>query len=189
VNRFKNRLPIRRFAVAIRVAMVGLIGVLAAVLSGCSAGQIAQTAAQEPAVNGSLLNIHNAVALRDIRIQAEQKTGDYIEAGRPVELVLVAINQKPDATDRLVDIISDVGKVTISGDRQLPAGGMLFIGTPPGQRIAPGPLGSNAVAKAIVNLTDHITNGLIYKFTFIFEHAGQDSVWVPVSAPPAPPSV
>jgi hypothetical protein len=59
---------------------------------------------------------------------------------------------------------------------------MLFIGAPEGQRVAPGPLESNNAAKATVNLTKPITNGLAYNFTFNFEKAGQASVMVPISA-------
>ena len=78
-----------------------------------------------------------------------------------MELVLVAVNQSPDITDRLVGITSDIG--TVTRDRataRLPAGGMLFIGTPDGQSVAPGPLDANNAAKATVALTKPITNGL-----------------------------
>ena len=157
-----------------------MVALLAAVLSGCGAGQISQMATQEPAVNGNKVKINN-VALRDIRIQAAQ-TGDFLQPGRTVDLVLVAVNQSPDIADRLVGITSDIGTVAVSGDARLPAGGMLFIGTPEGQNVAPGPLESNNAAKATVNLTKPITNGLTYNFTFNFEKAGQASVLVPISA-------
>ena len=70
------------------------VAVAVAALSGCGTGQIAQTATQEPAVNGNRSRI-KYVALRDIRIQATQ-TGDFLQPGRTVELVLVAVNQSPD---------------------------------------------------------------------------------------------
>jgi hypothetical protein len=180
VNRCRTRLPIRRVALATRVAVAGLIALVAAVLAGCSAGQVAQTAVQEPAVNGNRVTFNN-VALRDIRIQATQN-GDFVQPGRTVDLVLVAVNQSPDITDRLVSITSDIGTVTVSGDARLPAGGMLFIGTPEGQKVAPGPIDSNNAAKATVALATPITNGLTYNFTFNFEKAGQASVLVPISA-------
>ncbi len=63
---------------------------------------------------------------------------------------------------------------------------MLFIGTPEGQKVAPGPIGSNTAAKATVTLAKPITNGLTYNFTFSFEKAGQASVLVPISAGVAP---
>ena len=184
MNGFEIGLPIRLRALYARVALAGLAAVVAALLSGCGAGQISQMATQEPAVNGNRLTIHN-VALRDIRVQAVQ-TGDFLQPGRPVDLVLVAVNQSPDVADRLVGITTDIGTVTLYGDTLLPAGGMLFIGTPDGQYVAPGPIDSSTAAKAAVSLTKPISNGLLYNFTFNFEKAGQASVQVPISAGLAP---
>ncbi|AKN15966.1 lipoprotein [Mycobacterium haemophilum DSM 44634] len=181
MNRFKIRLP----ALATRVTVLGLLAVMATVLSGCGAGQISQTATQEPAVNGNRVTLNN-LALRDIRIQAAQ-TGDFIQPGRTVDLVLVAVNESADVADRLVSVNSDIGTVALSGDTRLPANGMLFIGTPEGQRVAPGPLESNNAAKAVITLAKPITNGLTYNFTFNFEKAGQASVTVPISAGLTPP--
>jgi hypothetical protein len=164
-----------------RFAVVGLFALVATLLSGCGAGQISQMATQEPAVNGNKVTFNN-VALRDIRMQAAQ-TADFLQPGRTVDLVLVAVNQSPDVADRLVAVTSDIGTVTVSGDARLPAGGTLFIGTPEGEKVAPGPVGSNtAAARATVNLAKPITNGLTYNFTFNFEKAGQASVMVPISA-------
>nr|WP_232065545.1 hypothetical protein [Mycobacterium shinjukuense] len=157
----------------------------ATVLAGCGTGQISQTANQEPAVNGNKLTINN-VALRDIRIQATQ-TGDFLRPGKAVDLVLVAVNQSSDVTDRLTGISTDIGTVTVTGDARLPAGGMLFVGTPDGQVVAPGPLPANEAARASVLLTKPITNGLLYNFTFTFDKAGQGSVMVPISAGLAQP--
>jgi hypothetical protein len=159
---------------------IGLVALIAVALTGCGAGQISQMATQEPAVNGNKVTLNN-VALRDVRMQAVQ-TGDYLQPGRSVDLVLVAIHQSPDIEDRLVGVTSDIGTVTINGDARLPAGGMLFIGTPEGARVAPGPIGSSNAAKATVALAKPITNGLTYNFTFNFEKAGQASVLVPISA-------
>jgi hypothetical protein len=183
VNRLQIRLPHRLPAL---VAVIGLVALIAPVLSGCSAGQIAQTAVQEPAVNGNRVTI-NKVELRDIRIQAAQTT-DFIQPGRTVELVLVAVNQSPDVADRLRGINTDIGTVVLNGDARLQAGGMLFIGTPEGQKVAPGPVGNSNAARAVIILTKPITNGLTYNFTFDFEKAGQGSVAVPISAGLSSPS-
>jgi PBP1b-binding outer membrane lipoprotein LpoB len=183
VSRFKISLPIRRSAPVVSVARVvaaALVTLVAALLSGCGAGQISQMATQEPAVNGNKVTINN-VALRDIRMQAVQ-TSDFLQPGRTVDLVAVAINQSPDITDRLVGITTDIGTVTVSGEGRLPASGMLFIGKPDGQNVAPGPPDSNNAVRATVALTKPITNGLTYNFTFNFEKAGQASVLVPISA-------
>lgn len=184
MNLFKTSLGVAPRA---RVALAGLAAVVATALTGCGAGQISQMATQEPAVNGNKVSFNN-VALRDIRIQAVQ-TGDYLRPGKNVDLVLVAVNQSPDIEDRLLGITSDIGTVTVTGDARLPASGMLFIGTPEGQKVAPGPLNPNSAAKASVSLAKPITNGLAYNFTFTFEKAGQASVQVPISAGMAPPEV
>ncbi|OCB29614.1 hypothetical protein A5675_05250 [Mycobacterium malmoense] len=168
-----------------RAALIGFAAVVAILLSACGAGQVSQMAVQEPAINGNKVTIKN-VALRNIRIRAAQ-TGDFLQPGRTVDLVLVATNQSPDTPDRLVSITSDVGSVALSGDGRLPAGGMLLIGTPDGQKVAPGPVGSSNAAKATVTLAKPITNGLLYNFTFNFEKAGQATVLVPVSAGLEPP--
>ncbi len=163
-----------------RFAVVGLVALVAALLSGCGAGQISQMATQEPAVNGNRVTINN-VAVRDIRMQAVQ-TGDFLQPGRTVDLVAVAVNQSPDVPDRLVSITSDIGTVNIAGDGRLPAGGMLFIGKPAGENVAPGPLEPNNAVNATVALSKPISNGLNYNFSFNFEKAGQASVMVPISA-------
>lgn len=180
MNRFKIRLGLPALAIA------GVMTVLAALLSGCGAGQVSQMAVQEPAINGNKVTL-NHVALRDIRIQANQ-TGDYLQPGRTVDLVLVAVNLSPNTADRLVGITTDIGTVTVTGDPRLPAGGSLFVGTPEGEKVAPGPVGSNtAAAKATINLVKPISNGLTYNFTFTFEKGGQATVAVPISAGLTPP--
>ena len=57
----------------------------AVVLSGCGAGQVSQTATQEPAVNGTSGTV-GTVALRNIHLRAAQTT-DYVQPGRDVELI------------------------------------------------------------------------------------------------------
>ena len=158
-----------------------LLGLFALVVSGCGTGQISQTTSQVRAINGANVTFSN-VALRDIRIQANQ-TGDFVQPGQTVELTLVAVNQSPDITDRLVSISSDIGTVTITGNPRLPASGVLFLG--PGRRPGPSPVDAveNEVrAKATVTLTKPITNGLTYNFTFDFEKAGKGSALVPIAA-------
>jgi copper(I)-binding protein len=167
------------------LAAGGLIG--AAALAGCSAGQLSQTASQQSAVDGTSAVIKN-VALRNVRIQAAQNT-DFLRPGATVDLVLVVINQSPDVTDKLVGISTDIGKVTVTGDPTLPAGGTLFVGTPNGQnRKAVHAVEAANTVKATVALDEQITNGPNYNFTFDFEKAGSVSLAVPISAPEPPVS-
>ncbi|CMT20958.1 lipoprotein LpqE [Mycobacterium tuberculosis] len=120
-----NRCNIR-LRLAGMTTWVASIALLAAALSGCGAGQISQTANQKPAVNGNRLTINN-VLLRDIRIQAVQ-TSDFIQPGKAVDLVLVAVNQSPDVSDRLVGITSDIGSVTVAGTLDCPHPGCFLSG-------------------------------------------------------------
>jgi copper(I)-binding protein len=169
VNRFK-------------LAVGGLAAAVA--LSGCGAGQVSQTATQEPAVNGTSANIGD-IALRNIHLRASQST-DYVQPGREVELIFVAANNSPDANDKLVSITSDVGTVSLTGDGTVPASGVLVVGAPDGQTT---PLESVEAAEAVeatVTLTKPITNGITYNFTFDFERAGEGNVPVPISAGEAP---
>ena len=168
-----NRLTNRLVAASAGLAASGLI------LTGCGAGQISQTADQESAVNGSTANVAN-IALRNIHLQAVQ-TGDALEPGRTVELIFVAANISPDVNDKLVSVSSDVGTVAVTGATAIPAGTSLIVGAADGQAEAT-PLGSAEPTKAEVTLTQPISNGLTYNFTFDFGKAGQTTVAVPISA-------
>lgn len=157
---------------------------LSAALTGCSAGQVSQTATQEPAINGVNGNL-GELALRNVHIAATQ-SGAQIQPGRDVDLVFVVTNQSADTPDKLVSVTSDVGRVQLTGSRDIPIGGSLVVGTPDGQ---PTPL--EAVepadsADATVSLSQPIANGLTYDFIFTFERAGEARLAVPVSAGEAP---
>jgi copper(I)-binding protein len=184
VNRFDYRDSKPRSSRVAALAAGGLIGAVA--LTGCSAGQLSQTASQESAVDGNHAVINN-VALRNVRIQAQQNT-DFLRPGQTVDLVLVVVNQSPDVTDKLVGISTDIGTVTVTGDPTLPAGGTLFVGTPHGQnRKAVDAVEAADSVRATVALSTQITNGPNYNFTFNFEKAGSVTLAVPISAPEGPP--
>jgi copper(I)-binding protein len=169
VNRFK-------------LAACGLAAAVA--LSGCGAGQISQTATQEPAVNGTSGTV-GKIALRNIHLRAVQST-DYVRPGRDVELLFTAVNTSPDVNDKLVSISSDIGSVALTGDTTVPAGGVLVVGQPDGQTAALESAESAEAVQAKVALSKPITNGLTYTFTFTFEKAGEGTVAVPISAGEAP---
>lgn len=167
------------------VAALATCGVAASVvLSGCSAGQVSQTATQEPAVNGTSGNVGN-IALRNVHLRAEQTT-DYVQPGTDVELLFVAANNSPDVADKLVSITSDIGEVTLTGGGDLPMNGSLLVGAPDGQVAALESVEPADAAEAKVELNKPITNGLTYDFTFTFQNAGQTTVPVPISAGESP---
>jgi copper(I)-binding protein len=187
VNRFDYRdsksRSSRRSAKLAALAAGAVIG--AGAIAGCSAGQLSQTAMQQSAVDGNQAVINN-VALRNVHIQALQ-AGDYLRPGATVDLVLVAVNQSPDVTDKLVGITTDIGKVTVTGDPTLHASGVLFVGQNAQSKKADNAVESADAVKATVALTKPITNGPNYDFTFNFEKAGSVSVPVPISAPESSP--
>jgi copper(I)-binding protein len=178
VNRFRSRTA----ALTAILAAFGLAA--AAALSGCGAGQVSQTATQEPAVNGTSATV-GTVALRNIHLRALQTT-DYVQPGRDVELIFTAVNNSPDVDDKLVSVTSDIGTVALRGDTTVPAGGVLVVGQPDGQTAALESAEATEGAKAALALSTPISNGLTYKFTFDFEKSGQTTVAVPISAGDSP---
>ena len=178
MNRFKSH----SMAVTVALAVCGVAG--AAALSACSAGQVAQTATQQAAVNGTAATVGN-IALRNVHLRAPQES-DYVQPGSEVELLFVASNESPDAADKLTSITSDFGTVALTGDTALPALDVLVVGEPDGQIAALEKAETADAAKAMVAINKPITNGLTYNFTFNFEKAGQTTVAVPISAGEAP---
>jgi copper(I)-binding protein len=174
-----------RFSVA-ALAVCGLSAALA--LSGCSAGQIAQSASQQPAVNGTLAWVGDpttGIALRNVHVRAPQTSG-YVQPGTTAELLFVAVNESADKPDRLVSITSNIGTVSLTGDVRVPAGGTLIVGTPDGTPSALNATEGAGTAQATITLTQPISNGLTYPFTFTFERSGQKELVVPISAGEAP---
>lgn len=168
-----NRLTNRIVAASAGLAACGMI------LTGCSAGQIAQTATQQAAVNGASADV-KTIALRNVHIRATQ-TSDFLQPGAVVPLMFVAVNDSPDVDDTLVSITSDIGSIALTGDASIPADGVLVVGAeaqaePMGAPAAP------AAPAAEVTLAKPITNGLTYNFTFTFEKSGTATVTVPISA-------
>ena len=173
MNRMTNRLVVATAGLAAGALLV----------TGCSSGQISQTANQESAVNGNTANVKN-IALRNVHIQAVQ-TGDYLKPGRTVQLIFVAANDSPDINDKLVGVSSDIGSVTVTGPTAIPAASSLIVGSADGQDEIT-QLGSATPTTAEVTLAQPITNGLTYGFTFTFDKAGEAKIQVPISAGAAP---
>lgn len=174
VKPLNRRTPIMTAA----LASCGLAASVA--LVGCSAGQVAQTATQEPAVNGTSAGA-GTIDLRNIHLRAPQTT-DYVEPGTEVELIFVAANGSPDVADELESITSDIGEVSLTGDTAIPVNGVLVVGAPDGQLAALDTVEAADGAEATVDLSQPITNGLTYDFTFTFKEGGQTTVAVPISA-------
>ncbi|MGH3722722.1 MAG: hypothetical protein ACRDUS_01185 [Mycobacterium sp.] len=200
-----------------RVTTLLCTAVLGVALTGCGAGQISQTANQSSAINGGSANL-GKLALRNIHLVGNPDPVKQ-RAGQKAELVLVIANESADVDDTLTSITSpdDIGKVTLSGDSDIPATGRLFVGAAEGQEAAaeakteapaetpaetpvtttefkapePKPQASSDSTikhgKAQLQLTKDLANGLTYRFTFTFQKAGQVTVAVPIDAGPSAP--
>jgi len=164
-----------------RAALVAGV-LIAATLTGCSAGQQSQTATQEAAVNGASGGV-GSLALRDVRIRAVQ-TGAEVKPDETVDLLFVVANQSPKDNDRLVAVTSAFGTVTVTPDNpEIPANRSLIVGKPENTDTeALQSLTNSVKADAKVKLSQPIRNGLTYDFVFKFEHAGQATIHVPVTA-------
>jgi copper(I)-binding protein len=115
--------------------MVALAAGAALLLAGCGAGQITQTATQEPAVNGSYAQV-KTLALRNAALEFPP-SGQAYPAGSSASLTLTIVNQGAQ-DDELLSVSSpaaDSGVIT--GSKLVVAGNTLVIG-PVGQPEATG---------------------------------------------------
>jgi len=113
--------PLRKILPAVAVG-------LAALLVGCSAGQVTQTDSIEPAVNGNRGDV-GAIALRDVMIAYPESGGTY-GADDQAPLVLTIVNTG-DADDELVAVSSPIaGEVALLGNTSLPANTRLQVIVP-----------------------------------------------------------
>lgn len=95
----------------VTVAALAAGAVLA--LSGCSAGQISQTAAQVPAVNGNKADIGD-ISLRNLHI-VFPPAGEHTNAkGGKALIALSLINNSEITADELTSISTDLGQVQIT---------------------------------------------------------------------------
>ncbi|MFI6870601.1 hypothetical protein [Nocardia sp. NPDC050406] len=101
------------------VAVVALAAGAALALTGCSAGQISQTASQVAAVNGNSADV-GKIALRDVRILLPQSEEYNNAKGGKALLAFSAINSGEYQGDTLVSIEApELGTVKIDGKAEI----------------------------------------------------------------------
>jgi copper(I)-binding protein len=105
--------PLRKLVPAVAIGVSALLGVV-----GCGAGQVAQTAEMEPAVNGNMAEVGNLL-LRDV-VVAFPEDGEAYKAGDDAPLLLTIANIGTE-DDELVGVTSPAGKVEITGEARIPA--------------------------------------------------------------------
>ncbi|MCG5431432.1 hypothetical protein LV457_03895 [Mycobacterium sp. MYCO198283] len=176
MNRLQTRAPRSRTVAG------GLATVLtAALLAGCGAGQISQSADQKPAVNGTGASV-GELRLRDVYLQGQQR-GDALRPPQRVDLRFAVINDSGVRADELLSVTSEYGDVTLTGERDIPANGLLVVGAPEQLAVPKNEgAGFRRAGDATVTLKREVSNGLLYPFTFTFREAGPVEVEVPVSA-------
>lgn len=168
-------------------------------LSGCSAGQISQTANQAPAINGNRADVED-ISLRNVHIVFPSEGYTNVAGGKAL-LALSIINNSGETPDELTSITTDLGKVTITppaGEKNVQIGPQEIITSGPAGSTTPagdhggaatpaeqGSAGQDAAASAkfeITGLTQDISPGLTYTVSFNFKENGTVQVQVPVDA-------
>ncbi|MFC5993739.1 copper chaperone PCu(A)C [Pseudonocardia hispaniensis] len=163
----------------IRFALV-IGGTIAALgLTGCGAGQIAQTARQTPAVSGANVTAGD-IAVRNamITFPDEHQHGKVIyPRGGAAPVALVIANQS-DTADRLLSASSPVATaVQVTGDTMIPGEQALISGGD-----ATKVPNSRQIDVVLDGLTRDVSPGLDYPIVLVFERAGAVTVDLPVDA-------
>lgn len=114
--------PLRKLVPAVAIGVSALLGIV-----GCGAGQVAQTAEMEPAVNGNSGQVGNLL-LRDVMV-AFPENGEAYKVGEEAPLLLTIVN-KGGEDDELVGVTSPAGEVEIVGNPKIPARSALQVVLP-----------------------------------------------------------
>ncbi|MBB4907281.1 hypothetical protein [Actinophytocola algeriensis] len=118
----QNTRPLRKLVPAVAIGVSALLGIV-----GCSAGQVAQTAEMEPAVNGNSGQV-GTIALRNVQL-AFPESGEPYQAGEDAPLLLSIVNSGGE-NDELVGVTSPAGEVELIGNPAIPAGTSLQVVLP-----------------------------------------------------------
>jgi hypothetical protein len=173
-----SRVSPRRLA----IAALGVAGAL--LVSACASGQIAETADEVSAVDGSSGNAGN-LDLRDVTL-AFPSTGFY-RAGSNARLQLVVVNNSAHP-DVLVGVRSPNARGAVSASGAAPA---LPVTVGTRVRVPIGAQGSVIVDGAhpsvtLVGLTRKLLPSQTIRVTFQFARSGAVTLPVPVSTPTSP---
>ncbi|MGV9714173.1 hypothetical protein ACWDTI_26350 [Gordonia sp. NPDC003424] len=175
---------------ATKAAAVAAFGIAVALgTSACGAGQISQTANQEPAVNGNYANV-GELQLRDVQIiYPTDKADEVFGNGGPFDVAFVINNLSQTVEDRLLGITApDGGTVTITatGDgTKIPPGQALRAGKPAGLLLpeeVQDKTEEQRITVVLNNAGDSVAAGLTTPLQFRFEKAGTVTVRTPVDA-------
>lgn len=169
-------------------------GALAAALAltGCGAGQVANTAEQIANAPGANVAV-GQLAVRDaVIVFGDSVEGAVYTRGESAPLSMTIVNDSGEA-DRLVSASTPFAdSVEISGTTDIPAGRAIVVegdtnvigslapeGAP---TVAPNstPQPAESATVVLTGLRDDIRAGISYPVTFVFERAGEITAEVPV---------
>lgn len=152
-----------------RLVPVAAAAVLA---TGCSAGQVAQTASQVPSVDGLAVDVGD-IALRDITL--ELPSGGFYEAGDDARVLFVAVNENALEADRLLSVSSEAfGGGTDESASDLP------VELPPNTDVG---FREDGPVVELIGVNELLRSSASVPVTFTFEEAGEVTVMVPVATP------
>jgi hypothetical protein len=149
-------------------------------LTGCGAGQITQTAAQQAAVDGASGDAGDDIALRGVLMPSSSDPSGSYPVGSNVPVLATIINYGGEA-DELMAVTSPMaGRVQVSGTVRIPPLKNVVSNTDPSA--PPSPLVAGKLQ--IVLVTTHVLRpGLDTPMTFQFRNAGQVTLPVPQAVP------
>jgi copper(I)-binding protein len=174
---------------ALRAALVGVALFSPVALSGCSAGQVTQTATQERDKVGAAAEA-GAIILRQVKI-AYPPGGRY-DAGDDAELTLAVVNTGEE-TERLVSVDGEgfssaeiTGTTAEVDDAGTTVGGTTVATGSDEIEIAPGTtvfVGSGDLTITLTDLDEDLTAAEFLPVVFTFENAGEVTVPATVANP------
>jgi periplasmic copper chaperone A len=149
-------------------------------LTGCGAGQIAQTATQQAAVDGASGEAGDAIALRDVLIPTAPNPSGSYPAGSNVPVLATIANSGGEADELVAVTCPMAGRVRVSGTVRIPPHRNVVSATDPSAPRSPLVAGK----LEIVVVTAHVLRpGLATPMTFQFRKAGQVTLPVPQAEP------
>jgi copper(I)-binding protein len=143
--------PLRKLVPAVAIGAGALLGIV-----GCAAGQVAQTAVMEPAVNGNQGQVGD-ILLRDVMV-AFPESGESYRAGDDAPLVLTIVNVG-STDDELTGVSSPAGQVEIIGNAKIPARFALQVVQPGENPSAPSASSASAASSPGAETTSSATSG------------------------------
>jgi copper(I)-binding protein len=113
-----------------RVLGSAVLGLGAAmVITGCGAGQVTQTASEQPAVNGAYAQV-GKIVVRDAEVANRETCDQAYTPGSQVPLEMTIVNNAAQ-DDELVSAGSDLtGGAVIGGSKVVPSVGSLVVAAP-----------------------------------------------------------